>query len=56
MAKNPSANAGDADLILDWQDSLGKEVATHFGILDWEIPWTVEPVGLQSTGSRKSRT
>ena len=26
--------------------SLQEEMATHFGILAWEIPWTEEPVGL----------
>ena len=25
-------------------------------ILDWRIPWTEEPVGLQSTGSQESDT
>ena len=25
-----------------------KEMATHFSILAWEIPWTKEPDGLQS--------
>ena len=27
--------------------SLEKGMATHFGILAWRIPWTVEPGGLQ---------
>ena len=27
-------------------------MATHSGILAWRIPWTEEPVGLQSTGSQ----
>ena len=31
-------------------------MATHSSILAWEIPWTEEPGGLQSTGSQKSRT
>ena len=26
---------------------MEKEVATHSGILAWEIPWTKEPVRLQ---------
>ena len=26
--------------------SLEKEIATHFVILAWEIPWTEEPGGL----------
>ena len=25
---------------LDWKDPLEKEMATHFGILAWEISWT----------------
>ena len=35
---------------LGWEDSLEKEMATHSSILAWEIPWTEEPGGLQSTG------
>ena len=26
------------------------EMATHFSILAWKIPWTEEPGGLYSTG------
>ena len=36
---------------LDWEDSLEKEMATHS--IAWEIPWTEEPGGLQSVGSRR---
>jgi len=28
-----------------------KEMATHFSVLAWRIPGTVEPGGLQSMGS-----
>ena len=28
-------------------------MATHFNILAWEIPWTEEPGGLQSMGSKR---
>ena len=28
-------------------------MATNSSILDWEIPWTEEPGGLQSKGSQK---
>ena len=38
------------------EDPLEKEMATHSSILAWEIPWTEEPGGLQSTGVTKSRT
>ena len=31
-------------------------MATHSGILAWEIPWTEEPGGLQSMGSQESLT
>ena len=30
-------------------------MATHSSILDWRIPWTEEPGGLQSTGSQRVR-
>ena len=30
------------------EDPLDKEMATHFSILAWRIPWTEEPAGLQS--------
>ena len=36
--------------------ALEKEMATHSSILAWRIPWTEEPGGLQSMGSRKSWT
>ena len=39
---------------LGWEeDPLGKGMATHSGILAWEIPWTEEPGGLQSLGSQR---
>ena len=33
------------------EDLLEKEMATHSSILAWKIPWTEEPVRLQSMGS-----
>ena len=38
---------------LGQEDPLEKEVATHSSIIAWEIPWTEEPGGLQSTGSQR---
>ena len=38
---------------LGWEDPLEREMATHSGILAWEIPWTEEPGGLQSMGLQK---
>ena len=32
------------------EDTLEKGEATHASILAWEIPWTEESGGLQSTG------
>ena len=34
---------------LGQEDALEKEMATHSSILAWEIPWTEEPGGLQSS-------
>ena len=45
-----------------WVQSLGREdplekgMATHSSILDWRIPWTEEPGGLQSMGVAKNWT
>ena len=35
---------------LCWEDPLEEGIATHFSIPAWRIPWTEEPVGLQSMG------
>ena len=35
------------------EDPLEKGMAAHSSILAWEIPWTAEPGGLQSTGSQR---
>ena len=40
---------------LGQEDPLEEEMATHFSILAWEIPWTEKPGGLQSMGSQKSQ-
>ena len=40
---------------LGWEDLLEKEMATHSSTLAWKIPWTEEPVRLQSMGSRRVR-
>ena len=34
-------------IYLGWEDPLEKEMATHSIVLNWEIPWTEEPGGLQ---------
>ena len=38
---------------LGGEDPLEKEMATHFSILAWRIPWTEEPGGLYSPRGRK---
>ena len=38
------------------ENPLEEGMATHSGILAWEIPWTEKPGGLQSIGSQKSQT
>ena len=43
-------------LSLGWEDPLEKEMATHYSILAWKIPWTEEPDGLgglQSMGLQR---
>ena len=41
---------------LCWEDPLEKKTATHSSILARRIPWTEEPGGLQSMGSKESDT
>ena len=58
MVKNPPANSGDArDIgsIPRWEDLLEKEMAIHFSILAWKIPWKEEPGGLLSMWSQRVR-
>ena len=38
---------------LGQEDPLEKEMAIHFSILAWEIPWTEEPGELQTMGSQR---
>ena len=38
---------------LGQEESLEKGLATHSSILAWEIPWTEESGGLQSTGLQR---
>ena len=38
---------------LGQEDPLEKEMAIHSSILAWISPWTVEPLGLQSTASQR---
>ena len=38
---------------LGWENPMEEEMAAHFHILAWEIPWTEESGGLQPTGSQR---
>ena len=38
---------------LGWEDPLENEMATRSSILAWEISWTEESGGLQSTRSQR---
>ena len=40
---------------LGGEDPLEEGMATHSTILAWKIPWTEEPGGLQSSGSKRVR-
>ena len=56
VVKSPPANAGDMGSIPRLGKYLEKEMAAYSSILAWDIPWTEEPGGLQSTGLQKSQT
>ena len=56
VVKNPPANAGEMQVPIPGSGRpLEKEIAPHSSIPAWEIPWTEEPGGLQSTGSHRVR-
>ena len=56
VGKESACNAGDLGLILGWEDTLEKEMATHSSVFAWEIPWTEKLGRLQSMGSQESDT
>ena len=39
---------------LSGEDPLEEGMATHSSILAWRIPWTEEPGGLESIGSKRA--
>ena len=53
MAKNPPVMRETWVRSLGWEDPLEKKKATHSSILAWRTPWTEEPGGLQSMGSKR---
>ena len=40
-------------LSLGGEDPYEEDMATHFNILAWKIPWKEEPGGLQSIGLQR---
>ena len=43
MVKNPPVMQGPQEMkfqSLGWEDPLEEDMATHFSILAWRIPWT----------------
>ena len=55
VVKNLSTNIRDTIQSLGQEDTLEKEMSTHFSILAWIIPWTEEPSGPQSMGLQRVR-
>ena len=49
--KNPPTMQETQVRSLGQEDPLEEDVATHSSILDWKIPLTEEPGGLQFSGS-----
>ena len=55
MVKNLPAMKETLVRYLSQEGPLEKGMATHPSILAWNIPWTEEPVGLQSIRSQRVR-
>ena len=56
VGEESACNAGNWVRSLGGEEPLEKEMATHFSILAWKIPWTEELGRLQSMGSLESDT
>ena len=59
VVNNPPANTGDARAMGSIPGSgrfPGEAMATHSGLLAWDIPWTEEPGGAPVHGGQKCRT
>ena len=56
LVKNLPANTGatgDVVQSLSQEDALEKEMATHFSIVVWKIPWTEYPGRLHCMGHKE---
>ena len=58
MVKKPQCRRSRFNPCIEaaWDDLLGKEMATHFIIFAWEVPWTEAPGELQSVGLQELDT
>ena len=56
VVKNPPAEQETQVPSLGQEDLLEKEMAAHFSILAWKIPWTEKPGRLQTIGSQELDT
>ena len=56
VLKNPPAMQESWVPSLGQEDPLEEEMATHPGILAWEIPWTEEPWRATVHGALKSQS
>ena len=59
VVKNSPVNSEDIkkcrfEWFLDSEDPLEEDIAIHFIILAWRIPWTEEPDGNSPWGHKKS--
>ena len=54
-SEESACDAGDSGSTAGVERSLGGGHGNPLQYLAWEIPWTVEPGGLQSTGSQRVR-
>ena len=56
MVKNLAAMQETQVQSLGQEDTLEEEMATPSSILAWEIPWTEDPIRLQSMGLQELDT
>ena len=54
MVKNLPATQETRVRSLGQEDPLEESMATHSSVLAWRIPWTEEPGGYSSEGSKES--
>ena len=54
-SKESACNARDLVQSLGQKDPLEEEMATHFSILAWRIPWTEEPGGESICATTKTQ-